>query len=145
MDRDQKALYAGRNPKQTPPAKEAQRRMGCSITRRGSRVLIGKEAPVQLQLRAANLVNISFSGALVEHTKRLRVGDVYRLSFPIQGLQVEVLAWAVRSFVSHVIPGNGDDGRIVYRTGLEFVALEDEVRRVLSAYIDQLRRRAKSK
>jgi hypothetical protein len=145
MDRDQKVFYTGRDLKQAPPALESLRRMGCSITRRGSRVLIGSEAPVQLQLSAASLINISLSGALVEHTRRLRVGDVYRLSFPIQGLQVEVLAWAVRSFVSHVIPGNGGDGRIVYRTGLEFVALEDGVRRVLSGYLQHLRRQAQSK
>jgi hypothetical protein len=87
-------------------------------------------------------VNISLSGALVEHTRRLRVGDVYRLSFPVRGLQVEVLARAARCLVKRLIPREGGEGQVVYQTGLEYVALEDDVRMILSAYLTDLRREA---
>jgi len=139
MDRDDRILYNTRAANQAPPDESSPPQETYLIKRRGSRVPIRKRAPVQLHLSAANLLNISLSGALVEHTRRLRVGDVYRLSFPVRGLQVEVLARATRSRVSSVIPREGGEGQIVFQTGLEYVALEDDLRELLSAHLDLLR------
>jgi hypothetical protein len=109
-----------------------------AIQRRGTRVLIQERAPVQLHLRAAELLEISRSGALVEHTIGVRVGEVYRLFLPVQGLELEVLARAVRSSVAQVVPVTGGEGQIVYRTGLEFVELKETVAKTLSAYVDDV-------
>jgi|GEM_PF-2243611 len=111
-----------------------------AIQRRGTRVPMQDPAPVQLHLRAADLLDISLSGALVEHIVGVRVGEVYRLFFPVQGVEVEVLARAVRSFVSRVVPVAGGEGQIVYRTGLEFVELKESMAKTLTAYIDDLHR-----
>jgi len=109
-----------------------------AIQRRGTRVLIQERAPVQLHLRAGELLEISRSGALVEHTIGVRVGEVYRLLLPVQGLDLEVLARAVRSSVAQVAPVAGGEGQIVYRTGLEFVELKETVAKALSAYVDDV-------
>lgn len=113
-----------------------------AIERRGTRVLMQDPAPVQLHLRGADLLDISLSGALVEHTVGVRVGEVYRLFFPVQGVEVEVLARAVRSSVSRVAPVAGGEGQLVYRTGLEFVELKESMAKTLTAYIDDLHQQA---
>src|SRR3990170_2360525 len=106
-----------------------------AIQRRGTRVLLQERAPVQLHLRAAELLEISRSGALVQHTIGVRVGEVYRLFLPVQGLELEVLARAVRSSVTQVVPVTGGEGQIVYRTGLEFVELKETVAKALGALV----------
>ena len=127
-----------------PAAGASPPRVTYAIQRRGTRVPMQEPAPVQLHLRAADLLDLSLSGALVEHTIGVRVGEVYRLFFPVQGVEVEVLARAVRSFVSRVAPVAGGEGQIVFRTGLEFVELKENMAKTLSAYIDDLRQQAAS-
>jgi hypothetical protein len=136
----------GTGPKVHTPAAGAPRPPDTYATqRRGTRVLMQDPAPIQLHLRAADLLDISLSGAFVEHTVGVRVGEVYRLFFPVEGVEVEVLARAVRSFVSRVAPVAGGEGRIVYRTGLEFIELKESMAKTLSAYIDDLNRKETGK
>lgn len=127
---------------QTPAAGAPPPRDTYAIQRRGARVLMQDPAPARLHLRAADLLDISLSGALVEHIVGVRVGELYCLFFPVKGVEREVLARAVRSFVSRVAPVAEGEGLIVYRTGLEFVDQKESMAKSLSAYIDDLHQQA---
>jgi hypothetical protein len=74
-----------------------------AIQRRGARIRLRERLPVQLNFWDGHFVDISRSGALVEHTERIRLGEVYRLAFPGERRQVQVLARAIRSFVSRLV------------------------------------------
>lgn len=115
-----------------------------SIQRRGARVQVGERSPAQLQLLDATLIDLSLSGALVEHTKPVRLSEVYRLSFPVEGRQVEVLAKAIRAFVTDLVPVGAGEGKVVYRTGVEFVGVENGAADVISFYIDRLRQEGRT-
>ena len=108
------------------------------IQRRGTRVRIRARIPVRLQHWDATLLDISLSGALVEHAVRVRPGQVYRLAIPIEGRPVQLQAQAVRAFVSHLVRLTGGQRQVVYRTGLEFMGVEAGVARLLSAHINRL-------
>jgi hypothetical protein len=110
-----------------------------TIQRRGARVRLRGRLPVQLNFWDAHFVDISLSGALVEHTERVRPGEVYRLAFPGERRQVQVLARAVRSFVSQLIYKAKGEGQIVYRTGVEFVGGRNGVADLVSTSIELLR------
>lgn len=110
--------------------------------RRGARVRLREPVPVRLHLWDARLVDISLSGAFVEHHDRVLPREVYRLSFHAEGRPVQLHARVIRSFVSQLIQLRTGEGRIVYRTGMEFVAGENGIAEIVSAYIDQKCRRA---
>lgn len=109
------------------------------IQRRGARVRVRAGTPAKLHFWDVTLRNISRSGILLEHHHRVRVGELYRLSFQVDGLHLKVMARAVRSFVSHFITVAGGEQQIVYHTGMEFTALTDDTVALVSAYIDHLR------
>jgi hypothetical protein len=96
-----------------------------TIQRRGARIRLRERLPVQLNFWDAHCIDISRSGALVEHTERIRPGEVYRLAFPGKRRQVQVLATAIRSHVSRIVHKTNGEGQIVYRTGMEFVGGEN--------------------
>lgn len=110
-----------------------------AIQRRGARVRLREQLPVQLNFWEAHFVDISLSGALVEHTERVRPGEVYRLAFPGERRQVQVLARAIRSFVSRLVHKSNGEGQIVYRTGMEFVGNGNGVADLVSTSIELLR------
>lgn len=130
-----RALTKVRVAKLPPPPRDA-----ASERRRAGRIRMRERSPAQLQLRDVNLLDISLSGALVEHTEPVRLGEVYRLSFPVEGHQVQVLARAVRAFASHRVTVAGGERQVVYRTGMEFVGIEKGVAELISAYVDRLLR-----
>jgi hypothetical protein len=107
-----------------------------TIQRRGARVRLRGRLPVQLNFWDAHFVDISLSGVLVEHTERVRPGEVYRLAFPGERRQVQVLARAIRSFVSQLVHKTNGEGQIVYRTGMEFVGGENGISELVSASIE---------
>ena len=107
-----------------------------AIQRRGARVRLQERLPVQLNFWDAHFVDISFSGALLEHTERVRPGQVYRLAFPGERCQVQVLARAIRSFVSQLVHKGNGEGQIVYRTGMEFVGNGNGIPDLVSASIE---------
>ncbi|HWU40944.1 MAG TPA: response regulator [Candidatus Acidoferrum sp.] len=106
--------------------------------RRAPRVRMEEGSPAQLQLKEVYLLDISLSGALVEHSEPISPGEVYRLTFPVEGKDVQVLARAIREFASHRITMEGGQRRIVYRTGMEFVGLEKGASDLISAYVERL-------
>ena len=111
-----------------------------TIQRRGNRVRFQELVPVKVQFWDAHLVDISCSGALVQHTDRIRPGEVYRLSFPGEVRKVQVLVRAVRSFVSEVVRITRGEGQIVYRSGMEFVDGESRVAELVTGSIDRILR-----
>jgi hypothetical protein len=68
-----------------------------NIQRRGARVRLRAGRTAKLHLWDVTLIDLSISEALIEHIHRLRVGDLYTLSFQIGGLHVKARALAVRS------------------------------------------------
>ena len=116
-----------------------------TIQRRGARVHLRERLSVQLNFWDAHFVDISRSGALVEHTERIRPGEVYRLAFLGERRQVQVLARAIRSFVSQLVHKAEGDGQIVYRTGMEFVGGENGVGELVSSSIDQMRQQGQGR
>lgn len=110
-----------------------------NIQRRGARVRVPPGIAAKLHLWDVTLIDLSLSGALIEHTHRVRVGELYYLSFQVEGLHVRVKARAVRSFVSHHVPMTGDERQLFYRTGVEFTDLPDDTAKSVSAYLDRLR------
>lgn len=95
-------------------------------------------SPAQLHFREVYLLDISLSGALVEHSEPVNLGEIYRLSFPVEGKEVQVLARAIRAFATHRVTMEGGERRVVYRTGMEFVGLEEGVSKLISDYVERL-------
>jgi DNA-binding response OmpR family regulator len=116
----------------SPPRTAANER------RQAARVRLRERAPGQLQLREVDLIDISLSGALVEHTKPVRPGEIYRLSFVVNGERVEVLARAVRVYLSHRVTMAGGERQVVYRTGMEFVGVDRPTQDRITEYIEHL-------
>jgi len=117
-----------------PPCDAASER------RRAARLRLRLRAPALLQLREVSLIDISLSGALVEHTEPVRPGEIYHLSFSVEGQQLQVLARAIRAFASHHVTVAGGERQMVYRTGMEFLGVEKNVAALIAAYMDRLRK-----
>ncbi len=69
----------------------------------------------------AKLVNISFGGALIEHTGWTRLGVRSVLILPCQGRKVPLPCRVVRSQVSRAIPRPDGTRDLVYVSGVEFL------------------------
>lgn len=118
-------------PPPPPPDKASERR-------RTTRIRLPSRSRAQLQLLDVILIDLSLSGALIEHSQPVRPGEVYRFSFGIDGHQVQVLARATRVFASHRVAVTGGERQVVYRSGIEFVGVEKAVADVISTYIVRL-------
>jgi DNA-binding response OmpR family regulator len=130
-----RVLTKVRGTKLPPPPRDA-----ASERRRAARLRLRLRAPALLQLREVSLIDISLSGALVEHTEPVRPGEIYHLSFSVEGQQLQVLGRAVRAFASHHVTVAGGERQIVYRTGMEFLGVEKNVAALITAYMDRLRK-----
>ena len=139
MDLDQRILFVDGDLKTGPAAETSP--PAASVTwerRRMVRARVPEPCPAQLQMREATLVNISRFGVLAEHGMPAWPGQIYPLCFVAQGTQVRLLARAVHAYASHRRDAPGGEGQIVFRTGLEFVAIEKEIGDFISAYVDGL-------
>jgi transposase len=122
-----------------PVAKEISPSQFSRVFReRASRVRMPEQSTVLLQLRETKLLDISVSGALVEHTIPIRIGNLYRLSIPVEGHQVQVWARAARAYASHFVSSTDGERHMVYRTGMQFVRFEQDSVERLAIYIDRL-------
>ena len=110
-----------------------------NVQRRGSRVRVPRKTTARLQIWDVTLVNLSISGALVEHTHRVRVGEPSLLTLNIEGVEVKVKVRIVRSFVSHFVPITLEEQQLFYRTGVQFVDIADDATKLISGYLDRLR------
>ncbi len=116
-----------------------------SERRRADRIRLPGRSRAQLQLLDVILIDLSLSGALIEHTQPVRPGEVYRFAFTVNGHQVQALARATRVFASHRVAVTGGERQVVYRSGVEFVGVEKAVADVISNYIDHLQREGSGK
>jgi DNA-binding response OmpR family regulator len=109
-----------------------------SDRRRAPRIRLRERAPAQLQLRDVSLIDISLSGALVEHVEPIRPGEIYQLSMTLSDQKIQVLARAMRVFASHRVTIAGGERQVVYRTGMEFVGLKKDTADCIARHVDQL-------
>lgn len=124
-------VRVAKRPPPPPPDPDSDRR-------RAPRAHIEDGSPAQLQLKDVRLLDISLSGALVEHSEPVNPGEIYRLSFPVGGKEVQVLARAIRAFASHRVTVAGGGRQVVYRTGMEFVGIEKGASELIAAYVEGL-------
>lgn len=123
-------------PPNPPPSFGRERRKAPRVRMRGE-----PTALVELkQLKDVSLIDLSLSGALMEHTEPVRPGGIYRLSFSVGGSQVQVLARAVRAYASHFVTLAGGERQLVFRTGMEFIGVEKAAADLISAYVEHLRK-----
>jgi hypothetical protein len=108
-------------------------------------VRLRARTPAQLQLRDVNLIDLSESGALVEHIDPIRPGEIYRLALTLDGQNVQVLARAMRVFASHRLTVTGGERQVVYRTGMEFVGLKKEAASRIASHVESLLRQESSR
>lgn len=78
------------------------------------------EATVTAEIATA-LVDVSATGALVEHLHMMRPGSLYRVRFVAPETAVDLTCLAVRSFIVRTEPSGAVEAELVYRTGLEFI------------------------
>jgi hypothetical protein len=81
---------------------------------------------------------MSLGGIFIEHSALLLPGTLSFLTLSVHEREVSLPCRVVRSTIHRfeVYP-SGEQTR-TYRTGLKFVALSDESRRLLAAYIEEL-------
>ncbi|MFA6958679.1 MAG: PilZ domain-containing protein [Thermoanaerobaculia bacterium] len=91
--------------------------------RRAERIRLSESVVARLGTQGAVLIDMSLSGARVEHYSRLRVGDVRQLRLDVGEMSISVRASVANSRVQRF--ASGDDGLTVYRSGLDFSG-EDE-------------------
>jgi hypothetical protein len=99
----------------------------------GSR--LGAQARAWLDVR---LVDVSLTGARIEHRDVLRPGSTCTFEFPpaLGGLVLSVRV--VHSSVVGAEPGPGDHPLARYQSGLEFVGLKADQRAVLAGIVERL-------
>lgn len=87
----------------------------------------------------AFLLNISESGAFIEHSHPVRSGSVLFLTVSVPDQEITLKCRVVRSseYRYEVLP-NGEREH-VYRTGLEFLGIPEDSRVLLEKYTDSLR------
>ncbi|HEV8664176.1 MAG TPA: PilZ domain-containing protein [Candidatus Methylomirabilis sp.] len=91
------------------------------------------EATVTAEIATA-LVDVSATGALVEHLHMMRPGYLYRVRFVASETAVDLTCRAVRSFIVGRQPSGEEEAELVYRTGLEFIEPDSRaVTRLLAA------------
>jgi len=106
--------------------------------RRNIRVRMPEHYPAKLQLQDAELIDLSVSGALVEHVGSIRPGQLYALSFALEDQPVHTQARAVRGQANRLAPPENGERRIVYRTALEFVRIDNGGSERIAAHIERL-------
>lgn len=84
----------------------------------------------------ASLLDISISGAMIEHAQVVRPGTVSSLDLELDGKRVNLLCRVIRSVIDRMEAG--EEGVTIYHTGLEFVDLPDETRQAIRDYIQSI-------
>ena len=123
-----------------PPPRDS-----ASERRRAPRIPLRERSPAQLQLRDVNLIDLSLSGALVEHVEPIRPGEIYRLSLTAEEQSVQILARAMRVYASHRVTLAGGERQVVYRTGMEFVGMKKDVADIIANHIEKLAQSSRPK
>lgn len=83
----------------------------------------------------ATIVNVSTTGALLEHAHLVRIGQPYVLVVALSPREVRLRCRIVRSGIHEVRPRGAREPVLVYRTGVEFVDAEAEDLQLLQEWI----------
>lgn len=82
-----------------------------------------------------SLLDISLGGALIEHVQAVQPESTFELGLILQGRNMELSCRVVRSAVHRSEEGPRGGGKLIYRTGLEFVDISDAAREAIGDYI----------
>jgi len=109
--------------------------------RRGNiRCAVEEQTPGRITaIYDAFLINVSMSGALMEHSDLVRLGTLSVLTFSIQGQKVSLKCRVVRSAVHRTEVRTEGERELIFRTGLEFLDAPEDSLRLIAEYIDSLR------
>lgn len=99
--------------------------------RKPPRFRISGVAAAITTLQEAEVLDLSLSGALVEHQGVLQLGSPCFLQLMAEGERITVQCRVVHSRVSY----SGSDGTLYYQTGLEFLDLGRGAQQSLGAFI----------
>ncbi len=87
----------------------------------------------------AVLINISVSGALIEHSDLVRPGTISSLTLLVHGQEVSLRCRVVRSVVHRSEVRTDGERDLIYRTALEFLDASEDSLRLTAEYLDSLR------
>ncbi len=99
--------------------------------RKPPRFRISGVAAAITTLQEAEILDLSLSGALVEHQGVLQLGGPCFLQLTADGEGLTIQCHVVHSRVSY----SGADGALYYQTGLEFLDLSRRAQQSLGAFI----------
>ena len=81
------------------------------------------------------LVNLSTTGALLEHAHAVRIGQTYILVVPLSPQEVRLRCRVVRTGIHHTRGRGAGEQVLLYRTGVEFLEAPAESLQVLQEWI----------
>lgn len=87
----------------------------------------------------ASLINISVSGALIEHSDFVRLGTLSVLTFAVRGQEVSLRCRVVRSAVHRTEVRSKGERELIFRTGLDFLDVSEDSLWLVAEYLDSLR------
>lgn len=83
----------------------------------------------------ATIVNVSTTGALLEHAQAVRIGQPYILTVTLSPREVRVRCRIIRSGIHEIRPRGAREPAVVYRTGVEFLDATAEDLQVLQEWV----------
>jgi hypothetical protein len=111
------------------------------IRRRYPRVIVGGKIKGRVfAMYEASLLNISLGGALIENGDVLCPGAIISLSLDLQGRRANVHCRVIRSAVHGTALQPGGERALIYHTGVEFLDPSEEMRQVISGYVQSIAR-----
>lgn len=108
--------------------------------RRVERVHLAQPLVARLGATPVVLVDVSVSGARVEHAAPMTRGAATKLTFRWGGVEITIDCTIIRSRLERF--SSGADGMTVYHSGLEFAVIPPETRVRLKAMLSQFISRA---
>ena len=107
--------------------------------RRFSRVMVGCKTKGRVTaIYDASLVDISHGGVLIEHVQVVRPGTTSSLDLDLHGKRLSLRCRVARSVVHRTEMQPDGEQTLIYHTGLEFVDLPEETRRVVCDYVQSI-------
>jgi len=82
-----------------------------------------------------SLLDISLGGSLIEHVQVVQPESTFELGLILQGQKMKLSCRVVRSAVHRSEGGSRGGGKLIYRTGLEFLDVSDGAREAIGDYI----------
>lgn len=92
----------------------------------------------------ASILDISLGGALVEHSNLVRPGTLSFLTLLLRVQEVNLRCRVVRSAIYRFKTWPTGEQEHLYRTGVEFLALSEDSRRMIDKYINFLGKKVKT-